>query len=205
MMDQSKVCAILLAAGEGKRMGTQKLLLPFGDTTVAGACLRALLGSRVARVIVVLGHQAEEVRQSLSPLADAAVPSPSVKFVLNDRYQEGMFSSVLCGLAAAATDVDAFLISLADQPAITPQVIDALLAAFFKRGPEIALPTYQGRHGHPLLFHRRYLDEVRRLDPQAGLRGLLSLHPDKLLELPVDTPAVVSDIDHWDEYLSQRP
>ena len=204
-MDQSTVCAILLAAGEGKRMGTQKLLLPFGDTTVAGASLRALLGSRVAQVVVVLGHQAEEVRQSLSQQAEAAAQSLPVKFVLNDRYQEGMFSSVLCGLAAAATDADAFLISLADQPAITSQVIDALLAAFFKQGPEIALPTYHGRRGHPLLFHRRYLDEVRRLDPQAGLRGLLSLHPDKLLEVPVDTSAVVRDIDYWDDYLSQRP
>lgn len=205
------VCGVLLAAGESTRMGGKKLLLPFGDTTVAGAALRALAVSQVAEVVVVLGHEAERVRQHLlsvvsgQPSRNSEHRTRNLKFVVNSHYQEGMFSSVLCGLQAANASPEGFLVSLADMPGVSAEVIDTLLAEFRQAGKGITVPTYQGRRGHPLLFHQRYEDEIRHLDPQVGLQGLLSRHPDEVLEVLVDCPGVVRDIDYWEDYLAQRP
>jgi len=203
------VCGIVLAAGESRRMAGRKLLLPYGETTVAGGSLRALLGSKVDEVIVVLGHDAEKVRQHLSDVSGEArgkgQPGRRLKFALNRRYKEGMFSSVLCGLAAAEDSAKAFVISLADQPGVTSEAVDAVLAAFLEARKGIAVPTYEGRRGHPLVFHRRYRHEVERLDPEEGLRGLLSRHPDDVLEVPVECAGVVRDIDYWSDYAAERP
>ena len=203
------VSGILLAAGESKRMGGRKLFLPFGETTVAGAALSAFLASSVAEVVVVLGHEAKRLQEHLSSCAQAvsgcSQADKPLKFAVNSRYKEGMFSSVLCGAEKASPEAQAVLISLADLPGITSDVIDTLVAAFLEAEKGIALPTYRGRRGHPLVFHRRYGDEIQALDPNMGLRGLLSLHPEEVLEVAVDCPGVVRDIDYWEDYLAQRP
>lgn len=167
--------------------------------------MRALLHSQVAEVVVVLGHEAEKARQHLAEVntqlsRNLELGTRNVKFVVNADYRQGMFSSVLRGLDAGSPETVGFLIALADMPGVTAEVIDTLLAEFSKGEKGIVLPTYRGRRGHPMLFHRGCVDEIRRLDPRGGLRGLLGLHFDEILEVPVDCPGVVRDIDSWEDY-----
>jgi len=118
----------------------------------------------------------------------------------NPDYPRGMLSSVQAGIAAADPATTLFLIALADQPSIPPELIAHLIAVFDERCPGLLLPTFDGRRGHPLLIDARYREEIARLDPEAGLRELLQRHPDDLLHLPVDVEAVVRDMDTRQEY-----
>jgi molybdenum cofactor cytidylyltransferase len=190
------IAAIVPAAGYSQRMGTQKLLLPFGDTTIIGQVVDELLRSRVGEVYVVVGHQAERLKAALS--------GRRVSIVVNPEYAQGMLSSVRCGLRAMSPSCEAVLVALGDQPAITVELVDAMVEAFRTGRHRIVVPVHGGRRGHPLLFSAEYCQEILRQHDDLGLRGLLRAHPDDVFELPVSTPAVLSDIDYPEDYQRER-
>jgi len=186
------ICAIVLAAGESRRMGVQKLLLPFGSTTVIGHIVDQLVASAVEQVIVVVGHEADRI---VEELADRPV-----EIVTNPDHKTGMLSSVRCGLRVVPQQADAVMVALGDQPAITSGLVDEMVEAFRTTGKRILVPVYQGRRGHPLLFAKHYRDEILTDFDDVGLRGLLRAHPDDVFELNVANPAVLSDIDRPEDY-----
>jgi molybdenum cofactor cytidylyltransferase len=192
-MTVTKACAIVLAAGRSRRMGAgiQKLLLPFGDTTMVGWVVDALLGSGVERVIVVAGPDGR--------VADA-IADRRATVVKNAEPEADMLSSVRCGLGALPQDCDAVLVALGDQPGVTSQLVDDMLRTFTGCGRGILVPTHGGRRGHPLLFSTRYRDEVLNRHDGEGLRGLLRSHPEDVFELPAAERAVVEDVDHPADY-----
>jgi molybdenum cofactor cytidylyltransferase len=183
--------AILLAAGESRRMGTLKPLLPFGIGSVIGQVVRSLQACPIDAVLVVVGHRGAEI---------AAHLASGVSIVENPNYLQGMLSSVQAGVAAADPATTLFLIALADQPSIPPEVIRHLLDVFEAKRPGMLVPTFEGRRGHPLLIDARYRDEIATLDPTVGLRELLQRHPDDLLLAPVSFEAVIRDLDTREEY-----
>jgi molybdenum cofactor cytidylyltransferase len=185
-------CAIVLAAGESRRMGAPKLLLPFGTTTVIGHVVDQLLRSRIDEVCVVAGHQANRIAQELA--------GRSVFVVDNPDYQAGMLASVRCGLRALGQSCEAVMVALGDQPAITSGLVDQLLEAFATAGQGIVVPLYRGRRGHPVLFSARYRDEILTRYDDVGLRGLLHAHPGDVFELGVSSAAVLSDMDNPEDY-----
>ncbi|HED04420.1 MAG TPA: nucleotidyltransferase family protein [Candidatus Fraserbacteria bacterium] len=186
------VSALLLAAGESKRMGRLKPLLPFGDLTVIETILRTLGQCPLAEIIVVLGHRAGEIEPLLK--------NYPVQIVHNTRYLRGMLSSIQAGLKAAAGDAQAYLICLGDQPRLQIRTVQLLLGAFAAEPGGIYLPCYLGQGGHPLLLDTRYRDEVRALDPVIGLRQLLRRHPDQVRHVGVAAPEVLEDLDTPEEY-----
>jgi molybdenum cofactor cytidylyltransferase len=190
--------AILLAAGESRRMGRLKQLLPWGRRTVIEACLENLLNAHVDEVIVVLGHRHEEIQAHLQHLP--------VRIVVNENYHQGMTSSIQRGVQAVSPDAQAVLIALVDQPMIVTDIINRLIDAYRVRGKQIVIPEYEGRGGHPILIDMAYRDEILNVDPDIGLRQVLRNHPDETLRLPVATGAVVQNMNTWDDYLrlSQR-
>jgi molybdenum cofactor cytidylyltransferase len=190
------IAAIVPAAGLSRRMGTQKLLLPFGDTTIIGHVVDELLRSHVDEVFVVVGHQAEQIETALS--------GRSVSVVLNPDYPQGMLSSVRCGLRALPAECEAILVALGDQPAITAELVNAVVETFRTGNHRIVVPVHQGRRGHPLLFSADYRQEILTQYDDQGLRGLLRAHHDQVFELPVSTPAVLSDIDYPEDYDRER-
>ena len=123
------IWAVVLAAGESRRMGTQKLLLPFGDATVVEAVVRAALGSRVDRAMVVLGADAREVRAKLAP--------SGADFTVNEDHGRGMLSSVQAGFAALGEGAEAAVVMLGDQPFLPSAVVDAVIAAYRTSGKGI--------------------------------------------------------------------
>ncbi len=183
--------AVVLAAGLSTRMGTQKMLLPFGGDTVIGHVVDQLLASALAQVAVVVGHEGDRVAEALA--------GRPVHVVVNERYADGMLSSVRCGLRALGP-CEGVLVALGDQPSITTTLVDELVAAYPCCGLGILVPLYEGRRGHPVLFADRYREEVLTNFDDVGLRGLMQAHPDDVAELPVADEAVLSDMDYPEDY-----
>jgi molybdenum cofactor cytidylyltransferase len=188
--------AIVLAAGMSSRMGTLKQLLPFGNSTVLGSVIENLQAAGVDRVVVVLGHEAEKVRQ--------AVDNVGVEFVLNEEYVVGMFSSVQAGVRALPADTETVLICLGDQPGICSETIRALIATFGRCGNGIGIPFTQNDQGHPLFVSGKYLNELQLMSPTLTLKHFLSAHANDIARLPIEDGAVLRDIDTPAEYEAER-
>ena len=186
------ICALLLAAGESRRMGKPKLLLPFGQKTIVEHIVDNILQSKADKILVVLGSHREEI---LSKILDRPVLS-----VINHRYKEGMLSSIQAGFAALPKDTEAALVCLGDQPFIPKTVLDRLIASYERTQKGIVLPVYKNRRGHPVLIDMKHKQEVLKLSPDIGLRALVHNHPQDVLEVKVETPNILKDIDKPEDY-----
>ena len=182
------VTAIVLAGGLGRRMGgPNKLLLPLQGQTVVRCTVHQALASRCARVLVVLGFEAERVRRELEGLP--------VQFVLNEDFQEGMGSSVRAG-AAAVPDDSAVVVCLADMPLAGADVIDALIDAYETGGDiQACQPVYEGKRGNPVLWGPASLPALRQLRGDEGARRLLRGLGQGLALVEVGSDGVLLDAD----------
>jgi len=185
------VAAILLAAGRSERMGAFKPLLPFGSTSVIQACIKYLKAGGIETIVVVLGHNAEKLRQHVN--------DPSVVFAVNSDPDSEMSESIKCGVAMLPADVEATLIALVDHPAVPPDVVKTLIDEW-RQGAQLIIPTWQGRGGHPVLVDLLFSDELKRLDPSGGLKSLFRSHAEAVLRVPVGSEYVARDMDTWDDY-----
>ena len=186
------ICAVVLAAGLSRRMGVQKLLLPFGGKTVIVHIVDQLLASTVDQVHIVVGHQAERISAELSRRV--------VSIANNPNYKSGMLSSVRCGLQNLPEKCRAVMVALGDQPSITTGLIDQMLQSFATTEKSILVPLYKGKRGHPILFSTLYRDEILTQYGDVGLRGLLHSHSDDVFELDVPTSSVLYDMDYPEDY-----
>jgi molybdenum cofactor cytidylyltransferase len=189
------ISGILLAAGESSRMqGAFKPLLKWGKRTVIGECVHQMRNSQLAEIFVVLGHREMEIRQSLA--------GAGVQYAINPDYKKGMLSSIQTGLAAFGPNEDAALIALVDQPMVTKEIIDGLIEAYGAGEKGVVMPTYRGERGHPIIISAKYFDDIMRIDEKSpeGLRSFIAELRDDTLEVPVDTPAVIEDIDLPEDY-----
>jgi molybdenum cofactor cytidylyltransferase len=186
------ICAIVLAAGRSRRMGVQKLLLPFGGKTVIAHIVDQLTASSVDEVYVVVGYQGKQVSEGLS--------GRPVSIVNNSNYKSGMLSSVRCGLHAISQQCKAVLVALGDQPSVTMKLIDRMLQNFASTEKQILVPLYDGKRGHPIICSAVYRDEILTHYNDIGLRGLLHAHNEDIFELSVETSGVLSDMDLPEDY-----
>jgi molybdenum cofactor cytidylyltransferase len=188
----TRISAILLAAGESKRMGTNKLSLPWGKKTVLEHCLRVLLRSPVDEVWVVLNRQTLGLGQRLR--------GPRVKLVHNPRYRKGMSTSIRKGIQAMDQKSRAVLIALGDQPLLKASTVNALIRAYVEKKGAIIVPVFRGKRGHPVLFDRRYEKELLKLKKDVGARSLIERHRKDVYEVHSKSEGVVIDVDTWKEY-----
>jgi molybdenum cofactor cytidylyltransferase len=189
------ISGILLAAGESRRMnGAFKPLLKWGNRTVIGECVYQMRNSKLAEIFVVLGHREREVRERLA--------GSGVQYAINKDYRKGMLSSIKTGLSMLSPNEDAFLIALVDQPMIDSSLIDLLIDSYETGDKGIVLPTYHSHPGHPVIIRVEYAEEIIRLDDnvEGGMRTFMNAHRDDWLEVPVESPAVIEDIDLPEDY-----
>jgi molybdenum cofactor cytidylyltransferase len=188
------ISAILLAAGESKRMGRPKQLLEWQGKTILQHVLESLINSDADEIILVLGHEADLIRKSLSALP--------IKIVINPDYNRGMASSLRQGLLTIDPRSEAFLVLLADQPGIGQDIINTLIREFEQANPKrgIVRPVYHGRRGHPVLISVQYLQEALQLQGDVGARQILMNHPEDILDIGVDKDVILKDIDTPEEY-----
>jgi molybdenum cofactor cytidylyltransferase len=183
------VAAILLAAGQSRRMGAFKPLLPFGNKTVIESCLGYLHG--IQNIVVVLGHRADEIRGFVKNATIAINPDPKSE----------MGASIATGIRALPDDAKCVLIALVDHPAVPTTVVSSLIAEW-RNGAKIVIPTWQDRGGHPVLVDLSFREGLLNLDQSGGLRQLLKTHASGVKRLPVDSPFVARDMDTWDDYVA---
>jgi molybdenum cofactor cytidylyltransferase len=185
-------------------MGQSKALLRISreGTTFVAQLTSSLVTAGVADVLVVGRPEDDALARELDAQAMA------VRFVPNEHADEGQLSSVLAGLNAAdRPGVTGILVTPVDAPFIRPETIRALLATFAARHPPIVRATYQGRHGHPVIFGRSVFAELRRANAAIGAKAVVQAHAVDRVDFDVDDPAVVDDIDNPDDYarrLSER-
>jgi CTP:molybdopterin cytidylyltransferase MocA len=189
---KDQIAAIVLAAGRSRRMGKFKPLLAFGDKTVIETCVSNLRASETDQIVVVVGHRGEDVRRQFA--------SVSVTFVTNPDLDSPMSASIALGVAAIGPTAKAVLITPVDHPAVSPEIIRALIEKW-RDGYKLIQPEHEGKGGHPVLIDLSYRDELLNLDSDSGLRGFFAKHRADVLRLPVDSPFVARDMDTWDDYL----
>ncbi|MDZ7344126.1 MAG: nucleotidyltransferase family protein [candidate division KSB1 bacterium] len=189
-----KISALVLAAGESKRLaGQNKLLLPFGGKTIIECTVDALLQADIDEVIVVLGHAAEAVRKALG--------ERPIRAVYNPNYPKGMASSIQAGLAALSPTSQAVMIFLADLPLIQPAELNHLIAAHAQaKGKTITVPAFRGQRGNPVIFDLCYRAELLALQGDIGGKSILASHPQAVLEVEMSTASILEDIDTLEAY-----
>lgn len=175
------ISALILGAGASQRLGPPKQLLPFRDTTMLGWVVRqAQSATGVDEVVVVLGRAADEVRER--------VDFETARVVENKVFGEGCSSSYRAGLAAVNPESHAIMVILGDQPGIVPEVIDTLAEEWRRTDALIALCSYNGRKGHPMIFSRAMFDQLEQLHGDKAAWKLVDANADLVREVHFDLP-----------------
>jgi molybdenum cofactor cytidylyltransferase len=189
----NRITAVLLAAGESRRMGSFKPLLPFGNTTVIESCIDYLCRGGVENVVVVVGNRGDEIRLRLK--------DRRVAFAVNPEPESEMADSISHGIQLLPATSGAVLISLTDQPAIPHSVVSALIERWH-HGEKIVKPEVNGQGGHPVLIDLSFRSQLLDLNAKGGLREFLQSNREQVYRLKVDSPFIASDMDTWDDYVT---
>jgi len=187
------LAAVILAAGESKRMGSPKALLPFpapalgpSRSTFLEHLLDVTRHPRVGVTRVVLGAHADEVR--------AKVALPDEWVVVNAEWQQGQLSSIHAALRSLPVGTDGMLLCPVDHPLISAALVSQLIAAFYGSRKLIALPTYKAKRGHPLIFSSKLYAELLAAPLETGARAVVWAHAAEVLEVPTDEEGVVLNL-----------
>jgi molybdenum cofactor cytidylyltransferase len=186
---RNRVAAVVLAAGEARRYGRLKQLQPWDGGTLLTRAVDTALASRAEPVIVVLGHRAEECR--------AALGERPVRVVVNPDWAQGQSSSMQAGLASLTGNTGAVVFHLADQPGVTPAVIDALITRYSATLAPVVWPEYHGQRGNPVLFDRVAFAALQQVSGDVGGKPVLQAYARAGLaeHVSVGEPGVLMDID----------
>ena len=186
------IAAVILASGFSQRMGRSKLTLELGGRTFLQRAVDAARGaSRLGSILLVVRPEDE----ALAP------PGPGV--VLNPEAAQGQSASIRLATAALAADpnCEAVIFSVVDQPFLQPEVFDTLAEAWSAGRGEILVSTYDGQRGSPVLFGRRFLNELQQISGDVGGREVMRRHPELVAEVEMPDPQAGRDVDTWEEYL----
>ena len=200
--------AIILAAGSSSRLGggRHKLLLPLDDRPVLAHVIDATIASQARPIIVVLGHQSDQVRSQIKHYTI----HHDIILVENTHYLQGMSTSLRIGIQTILTNgyrkdtlsyrVDSALIMLGDQPLITPRIIDTLITAYRTAGTPIVAPLYNGKRGSPVLFDKNLFAELIEATGDEGGRTVLERHRHEVALIEIGDALANYDVDTWEAY-----
>ena len=181
-----RIAALVLAAGQSRRMGSaNKLLAEVDGAAMLQRALEAARASQAASVLVVTGHERERI--------EAAVDAPTVH---NPDYTDGLSTSLAAGIAALPEDMDGAVVLLGDMPFVSAKHIDRLIAAFNPlEGRSICVPTFNGKRGNPVLWGRELFADMRGISGDVGAKHLIGANGDLLVEVPMPDAGVLRDVD----------
>ena len=183
------ICAVILSAGESSRMGRPKALLPIDGQTFIEKIVATLKQTPVGKVIVVLGHNADEMRRRIEHLP--------VEILLNPDYRLGQLSSLQVAVRRLQSDpdCDGMLVHLVDHPYIDPSLVDEMTRRFDPSKNLIVVPRCRGKRGHPVIFSRALFAELLAAPLSEGAKAVVNAHRDETLEIETDQAGITIDID----------
>jgi molybdenum cofactor cytidylyltransferase len=190
--NELKTVGIILAAGLSRRMGKVKSLLPWGDSLLLDRVIENANFSTLSSLIVVLGHEADIIREKIDFKA--------AKVVVNSEYGTGQSSSLRAGLDALPVGTDGAMFLLGDQPFVSTKIINNLICAFQKQPSGLIIPTYEGKRGNPVLVHSSIFDMVQGITGDTGARVIFRSLGSQVREVEVTNPGILVDIDTLEEY-----
>jgi molybdenum cofactor cytidylyltransferase len=190
------ISAVILAAGESRRMGSQnKLLLQIGSEVLIRKFVKSVCESAADAVLVVLGHEAEKIK--------AVLQDQALRFVKNTCYEKGMTTSIQSGVNAASLESVGLMICLADLPFAETSDFNRLIQAFtdFRRTESslIIVPVFQGQRGNPVLFSAEFRDKLLAHNGE-GCKGIVSKYPQSVREVSMENDNLLRDIDTPEDY-----
>jgi molybdenum cofactor cytidylyltransferase len=189
---KERIVALILAAGRSTRMGVFKPLLPLGRRTILETILHRYRLAGISDILVVLGHRAEEVQTILDKSSTACV--------INDQYDEGMFSSIRVGAGSLSGACDAFFLHPADIPLVRPETLRRLISVRAETKKRILYPCYQQRRGHPPLICETMIPAILEFNEPGGMRALLRCYAQESLNVDGDDPGILADMDTKEDY-----
>jgi molybdenum cofactor cytidylyltransferase len=192
------ISAIILAAGQSKRMGQPKMLLPWGKSTVIEHVISTFLNAGIEDVIVVTGGARE--------LVEGIISQYPVRKTHNAGYEAGeMLSSIQCALRTMPYQAQAALIGLGDQPQVEEKNVRLIHEEFRASQSRLIVPSFTMRRGHPWLIGRPLWNEILDLKPPESPRDFLTRHADEIHYVSVDAPSILADLDTQEDYERSRP
>jgi molybdenum cofactor cytidylyltransferase len=183
---------LILAAGESKRMGTQKLLLPLRGKPILQHVVDLALSLGAKETVAVIGSNAEDIRSKID--------FGPVKVAVNPNYKLGLSTSLRVGIESFESEVDAYLVMLGDQPLVRRNTILTLLGQHWKHGPLMTIPLYGGIRGNPVVLSSQLVPEIEYLEGDSGAKQLTQKHSGKVMWVEVDDPGVLVDVDTPHDY-----
>lgn len=190
---QTRIAGIILAAGQSRRMGRTKQLLPWKKSTILGTVLEQASASCLDAICLVLGAESKSIQGKMN--------LHGVQVVLNPDFTRGQSTSLKAGLKQLPVEVRAVLFLLGDQPLVSSGTIDQIVRAYQKTKAPIVLPVYQGRRGNPVLIDRCLFPRLMQLEGDTGARAVFTEKAASIHEIPVEEEGVCQDIDTWEDYL----
>jgi molybdenum cofactor cytidylyltransferase len=191
---ESNISGVILAAGQSSRLGRPKQLLNLSGEPLLRRVLRNAVASELAEVVLVLGHQAEEIASAVGELGQ--------RVVVNPDYAEGQSTSVRVGLGAIDPSAGAVVFLLGDQPQVGPQIIDSLIDRFRETGASIVMPSYGGVPANPVLFAAEIFPELAAITGDEGARSVVLRNRNRVSAVPVGDGMPPSDVDTEEDYLA---
>ena len=191
------ISAVILAAGESRRMGKQnKLLLPIGGEALLVKLVASVCASDVGQVLVVIGHEAEKIRSELNEFP--------LNFVYNPNFSEGMTTSIKYGVKEVSNECDGLLICLGDMPFINTSEISKLIHAYvqnrIKEKKLIVVPVFQGKRGNPVLFSSEFRNDILEYKKEFGCKEVIMNNSEYVKEIEMDDENMLLDVDTLEDY-----
>lgn len=190
------ISAIILAAGESKRMGRPKMLLPWDKSTVLQTVIKSFQAAGIKDIIVVTGGAHNQVDLLIGK---------TVQTVYNEDYLRGeMLSSIQTGIRFKTRESQAVLVALGDQPQVQVRTIQHILQEYKQTNFPLIVPSYNMRRGHPWLIARELWDDLLNTEPPETAREFLNRHSNDIHYIVIDTPTVLQDLDTPEDYLKSQ-
>ena len=191
-LPRKKIAGVILAAGSASRMGKTKQLMPFGKTTLLGQVIENAKGSKLHEIIIVLGHKADEIRQTLD--------LSNTKIIINKEYSKGQSTSLIKGLENVSSLCDAAMFLLGDQPLVSAAIINQLINAFETSDVPIIIPYCNNKRGNPVIIARLLFHRLKSLSADVGARALFDEFKKSIFKVQIPDNAILVDVDTMDDY-----
>ena len=215
MVRTEPLTAIVLAAGLSRRMGNDnKLLLPFGQSTILATTLTNILSAKIGQILVVVGHEAQKVQAILvadlknDPLSINDQNASKMTILTNHHYEKGMTTTIQTGVEAADKDSVGYMICLSDMPFITPSEYTFLKNEFLKiletNKQAIIQPIFKEKRGNPTIFSSFYKKHILELTYTEGCKPIVQAHAAHVYAVEMPTDSVLRDIDFREDYQAMK-